>query len=94
MIYDGQAFSNISATTAAFRLVGGYYMMDVVATFGGGTVKLQKLAVDGTTWNDVANSSVTAAGITAVLNCTVGSYRISIATATAVYVGLSRLAVG
>jgi hypothetical protein len=47
---DSRVFSNISATTAAFYLIGGYYMIAAVATFGGGNVELQCLAPDGSTW--------------------------------------------
>jgi len=31
-------FSNISATSAAFNLNGGYYVLSGVATFGGGSI--------------------------------------------------------
>lgn len=59
------------------------------ATFGGGTVKLQVLLADGSTWVDVAGGSLTAAGATAVLWLPPGSYRVNIATATAVYAYLA-----
>lgn len=94
MIYDGQQFKNIAATTAAFPLVGGYYVLDVHATFGGGTVKLQRQAGDGSTYLDVPNSSLTADGTTTGLYCPPGQYKINIATATAVYAQLGRVPVG
>ena len=47
---DSKEFSNISATTAAFTLNGGYYMVAAVATFGGGNVELQMLGPDQSTW--------------------------------------------
>lgn len=47
---DSKLFSNISATTAAFNLNGGQYTVAVVATFGGGSVQLQMLGPDASTW--------------------------------------------
>ena len=47
---DSKSFSNISATTAAFTLGGGYYFCACVATFGGGSVELQLLGPDQSTW--------------------------------------------
>ncbi|WP_158074245.1 hypothetical protein [Bradyrhizobium brasilense] len=44
---EGEAFTNISAHTAAFALNGGKYGIDATATFGGGSVKFQKLLGDG-----------------------------------------------
>ena len=82
---EAVAFSNISATTAAFKLRGGTYAFTVVATFGGGTVKLQTLAGDGSTWVDVSSQTVAA---NVIVYCGPGQYRFAIATATAVYVVL------
>jgi uncharacterized membrane protein YeiH len=47
---DGARYSNTSASTTAFMLKGGYYIVAVVATFGGGSVELQMLGPDNTTW--------------------------------------------
>ena len=47
---DGQSFSNISATTAAFNLDGGQYGVNYIATWGGGSVTLEQLAADGSTY--------------------------------------------
>ena len=41
---------------------GGLYQYLVSGTFGGTTAKLQTLGPDGTTYIDVPNSSMTAAG--------------------------------
>lgn len=88
---EGYTASNIAATTAAFRLAGGLYGMDVVATFGGGSVTLQKQAADGTTYVTAA-TAVTAAGYsTAYLPS--GLYKLAIATATGVYVKIDRIPV-
>ncbi len=38
---DGKTFSNIAATTAAFYLKGGQYVVAAVATFSAGNVELQ-----------------------------------------------------
>jgi hypothetical protein len=82
---DGARFSNISATTAAFALKGGYYMVAVVATFGGGNVELQGLGPDGSTWLSAPTAlKLTAAGTIAGY-LPPGQYRFTITTATAVY---------
>lgn len=85
---DGKSFSNISATTAAFTLDGGTYGVDVVGS-GFGTVTLQKLAVDGTTWL-TAMTAFSANGY-ATASLPAGSYRVAVATATGVYINLRRI---
>lgn len=47
---DGQSFSDISASTGAFTLKGGYYMVAAVATWSSGSVELQALGPNGSTW--------------------------------------------
>ena len=88
---DGKAFSNISATTAAFSLLGGKYGVAGVATFGGGSVKLQTLGPDGTTWLSVGTATDLAAAGYAVIDLPAGQYRFTIATATAVYASIWRI---
>ncbi len=51
---NGFGFSNISSSTAAFKLKGGAYGTIATATFGGGIVKLQRLALDGSTYVSMA----------------------------------------
>lgn len=85
---ETKQFSNIAATTAAFTLTGGRYAFTVAATFGGGSVTLQVLAGDGSTWLTVSNQTAAAH---ATVDLTPGSYRVAIATATAVYVNLGRV---
>lgn len=80
--------SNASATGSGKRWPGGRSMFIVSATFGGGTVKLQTLAGDGTTWVDVASGSLTAAG-TLTMDLPLGQYRANVATSTAVYATLA-----
>lgn len=89
MSTESVGFSNISASTAAFALRGGRYAVAALATFGGGSVKLQALGPDGTTFLSVASGSdFTAAGFGAV-DLPPGQYRFTIATATAVYASVT-----
>lgn len=88
---DGKAFSNIAATTAAFALLGGKYGAAAVATFGGGSVKLQTLGPDGSTWLSVLAATDFAAAGYAVVDLPPGQYRFTIATATAVYASVYRV---
>jgi hypothetical protein len=90
---DSHAFSNISASTAAFTLLGGRYMAAAVATFGGGSVKLQCLGPDGSTYLSVNGTAgdFSAAGTSAVLYLPAGQYRFTIATATAVYCSVAAI---
>lgn len=104
LAYEGKSFSNISATTAAFPLtLGGKYSVSVVATFGGGSVKLQQLGPDGSTFLDQQAAfnnagteadlviSTFAANGTKVLDLPPGQYKFTIATATAVYASITRV---
>jgi hypothetical protein len=86
---ESHQYSNISATTGAFALLGGKYEFSVAATFGGGNVQLQTLSLDGSTWIN-AGSSVTVNGIS-TLELAPGQYRIAITTATAVYASLTTI---
>jgi len=70
-------FSNIGATTASFRLTGGQYGLTVVATFAAGSVTVQILAWDGTTWL-TAMTAVTVAGYSSAY-LPGGVYRIALA---------------
>jgi hypothetical protein len=82
---DNQAFSNISATTAAFTLRGGLYGITVTATFSGGNA-------DGSTYVTAA-TAITAAGYsTAYLPP--GTYKFAITTATAVYIDITSIPTG
>lgn len=88
---DGALFSNISANTAAFHLRGGKYAAAAVATFGGGSVKLQALGPDGSTYLSVSSTTdFTAAGY-GVVDLPAGQYRFTVATATAVYASVYRV---
>lgn len=86
---DGYLASNIAATTAAFSLKGGKYGVIASATWGGGSVTLQRLAADGSTYV-TALTAFSANGYSTV-DLPEGTYKIAIATATAVYVGIDRI---
>jgi hypothetical protein len=81
---DAKSFSNISANTAQFYLKGGNYMVAAIATFGGGSVELQALGPDQSTFLSLPTAlKLTANGmISGFLNP--GQYRFTIVTATAV----------
>jgi len=87
--WDSQRFSNISANTNAFRITGGRYQVVVSVTFGGGSVKLQTLAADDTTWISVGSTTDFTAAGAAVVSLSPGQYRFTIATATAVYASIA-----
>ena len=91
MATDAKSFSNISADTDAFTLNGGVYALIAAATWGGGTVKLQALSIDGSTYIDVPNASLTANGFLAPLYLPPGTYKIDVATASAVYVTIANV---
>ena len=87
---DQVKVENASATGAATNLRGGKYLFAAVATFNGGTVGVEMLMPDGSTWTAISALSITAAGV-ATADLPPGQYRISIATATAVYAALTRV---
>lgn len=70
------SFSNISATTSAFSLKAGKYRMESQGTTFG-TITLQVLSPDGTTWLTAA-TAVSANGV-ATLDLESGSYRLALA---------------
>lgn len=82
---DSKVISNVSATPPSFTLLGGKYGVGAIATFGGGSVKLQRLGPDGTTYYSVASTTDFAAAGYAAIDLPPGTYRFLIATATAVY---------
>jgi len=86
-VAESKPFNNISATTAAFTLKGGKYAVTVVATFGGGSVTLQGLALDGTTFVTVL-AAFTANGFASV-DLPPGQYRLTVATATAIFASVT-----
>lgn len=79
-------FSNISATTSAFQLGGGWY---TVACIGSsfGTVTLQILGPDGSTYM-TALTAFSANGISTV-QLPPGQYKVAITTTTGVYFSIT-----
>lgn len=78
-----------STDSDPFELTAGIWAADFSATWGGGTVTLQKLAGDGSTYV-TALTAWTANG-TAFGYIPKGTYKLAITTATAVYVQLTRV---
>jgi hypothetical protein len=89
---DGASFSNIAATTSAFTLEGGKYSAAAIATWSAGSVKLQALGPDGSTYLSVSSpTDFSANGFAAAVDLPPGQYRFTIATATAVYASVWRV---
>lgn len=85
----GRQFKNTATSTGPFDLEPGQYACTVVATFGGGSVKLQRLSSDGTTYVSVDSGTDFTANGAANVNLCFGTYRFTVATATAVYADIS-----
>ena len=83
-------WDNISATPANFQLGGGSYEVDVVATFGGGSVTLNRQAKDDAAFVQVL-PPFTANGIQFV-DLLAGTYQLTIVNAMAVYARIARIA--
>lgn len=77
--------SNASATGSAKIWQGGRGTFSAVATFGGGTVKLQFLGPDGSTWIDAGSDTTLTAAGGGNFDLPPCNIRVNIATATAVY---------
>jgi hypothetical protein len=88
---EAVSFSNIAANTAAFALRGGKYAVMALATFGGGSVKLQALGPDGSTYLSLATTSDFTAAGGATVDLPPGQYRFTVATATVVYALVCRI---
>jgi hypothetical protein len=77
-------FSGLSATTLGFELGAVRYPVDASATWGGGSVQLEKQSADGQSWSAVG-AAFTANGFQ-ILDLAGGQYRLAVATATEVAV--------
>jgi hypothetical protein len=84
---EANAFNLGSSSSAKFTLEGGYYTLDVVATFGGGTVKVQAVGPDGSTLINTALTLSANGTISGALPP--GTYQITVTTATAVYASVT-----
>jgi hypothetical protein len=86
-------FSNIApSTTATFTLRGGSYWIETKST-GAGTIDLQKLGPDGTTYTGRITQIVAVAG-QQTISLPPGSYRVVITGFTANYVEITRIPTG
>lgn len=74
--------SATAVSSDPFKLKGGSYGVSVNATFGGGSVTLQRLSADGSTWVTVM-TAFTAAGYATALLIN-GTYRFTVATSTVI----------
>lgn len=89
-VVDRNVQSNIApSTTAAFNLRGGSYWIETKST-GAGTVDLQRLGPDGTTWTARA-TQITATAGQQTLSLPPGSYRWVVATFTANFLEITRI---
>jgi hypothetical protein len=75
---ENVAFSNISATTSPFELKGGTYVVDGIWT-GSGTVTLQRLGPDGTTYQTAVTALSTSGTPSAAVQLPPGQYKIAVA---------------
>jgi hypothetical protein len=89
---QNRVFANISATPAVFTLKGGLYGVSAKATWDGGSVTLQRLSIDGSTYVTVL-TAFTATGYGTV-PLPPGTYRLAVTTATAVFAEIVQLAQG
>jgi hypothetical protein len=80
---ESVVFKNVSSTQGPFNLRGGSYGVSAIATWGGGSVTLQRLADDGATYLTCL-TAFSANGYASV-NLPAGTYQLAIATASAVY---------
>lgn len=76
-------FSGVSSTPGSFALRGGQYGVTVKASFGGGSVTLQRLSPDASTYVTCLSAFTTDGYATA--NLPTGTYRLLVATATQIY---------
>lgn len=83
------SYKNVSTTQGPFTLRGGNYSIEAHATWGGGSVTLQRLAADGSTYVTVGAFSAFTADGTQNGNLPGGTYQFLVATATAIYVDLA-----
>jgi hypothetical protein len=75
------SWKNISATPTAFKLSAGLYELTVHAgTWGDGSVTLQRLAADGSTYATALKAFSADGSATAYVPS--GAYQLTIATAT------------
>ena len=84
---DKAIVTNSSATEGPFPLLAGEYAMTAIAgAWNSGSVKLQRLAADGSTWVDVQSFSANGFAVFVIPG---GVYQVAIASPTGVYADVS-----
>lgn len=86
---EAYTFSNVSTDQTFDLTIGGMYGLTAHATWGGGSATLEILAADGSTYLTAATAISADGYATAYLPP--GSYKLHIATATAVYFNICRI---
>lgn len=84
---NGIIATGLSADSAAFTLLGGRYLFSANATWGGGAATLKMLMPDGSTY--VPCATALSADGSVVADLPAGTYKVAIATATAVQLAVS-----
>lgn len=79
-----------NANSDNFKLQGGAYAMDAIASWGGGSITLQRLGPDGATFITAA-TALTADGTTGSIALPPGTYRVLATTAAAIWVSVARI---
>lgn len=88
---EGFKHSALGATSSdSFALQGGVYVMDAIATWNAGSITLQRLGPDGATYMNAA-TGLSADGTTGALTLPAGTYKFTVATATGLWVSISRI---
>ena len=87
---DGASFTNLSANSGTFRLLGGNYGACVIAgSWSSGSVTLEMLAGDDSTYVTCMTAFSANGYETAYLPA--GTYKFVVATATGVYAVITRI---
>lgn len=88
---EGFSYSSLgTANSDNFKLQGGAYVMDAIATWSSGSLTLQRLGPDGATFITAA-TALSADGTTGSIALPPGTYRISATTATGIWASIARI---
>ena len=87
---DGISFEDQSADIGPFQLLGGKYLLAATASWNAGSLALQALMPDASSYVAITNGSLSADG-TLSLDLPAGSYRLAVTSATAAQGSLSRI---
>lgn len=79
------------STSQTFDLIAGMYGVQVIATWGGGTVVLNRLSNDGSTY--VSTGVSFSANSFQTVQIPEGNYQLAVTTATAVYAEIMPIAI-